>query len=77
MSIDKHLSAKDVQISEDNSLPPGQRTQRVVKRLISAVRAFEGEVNDELRKSNEQCRMAQGQVIALQDRLRTVETELL
>lgn len=76
MSIDSHFKDRGIQLTEDNSLPPGHRTQKNVKRLIAAVRACEGEFNDELRAANERCREAQDKVIALQDRLRTVENEL-
>jgi hypothetical protein len=77
MSIDKHFRTSGVELTEDNSLPAGQRTQKNVKRVIAAVRAAEAEFNDEIRVANERCRNAQDQVIALQDRLRTVENELL
>ncbi len=76
MSIDKHFEKRGVELTEDNSLPTGQRTQRNVKRIIAAVRAAESEFNDELRVTNERCRGAQDQVIALQNRLRLVENEL-
>lgn len=76
MSIDKHLEARGVQLSEDNSLPTGQRTQKVVKRLIAAVRAAEGEFNDELKDANERCRTAQARVIELQEALRCANEEL-
>jgi len=76
MSIDKHLEARGVQLAEDNSLPAGQRTQKVVKRLIAAVRAAEGEFNDELKDANERCRKAQAKVIELQEALRAANEEL-
>lgn len=76
MSIDKHLEARGIELADDNSLPPGQRTQKVVKRVIAAVRAAESEFNDELRDANERCRKAQEQVIQLQDHLRACNEEL-
>jgi len=76
MSIDKHFEKRGVEVSEDNSLPPGQRTQRNVKRLIAAVRAAEAEFNDELRDANDRCREAQDKVIALQEYVSTIEAEL-
>ena len=76
MSIDKHFEKRGVQLQEDNSLPPGQRTQRNVKRVIAAVRAAESEFNDELRVANEQCREAQEQVIRLQDRCYALEAQV-
>jgi len=76
MSIDKHFEKRGVELSDDNSLPPGQRSQRNVKRVIAAVRAAEAEFNDELRDANERCRTAQQQVIELQDHVRTLESEL-
>ena len=76
MSIDKHFEKRGVELTEDNSLPTGQRTQRNVKRIIAAVRAAEAEFNDEVRSVNERCRNAQDHVIALQDRLRLVENDL-
>ena len=76
MSIDRHLEARGVQLSDDNSLPAGQRTQKVVKRVIAAVRAAESEFNDELKDANERCRQAQAQVIQLQDALREANAEL-
>lgn len=76
MSIDKHFEKRGVELSEDNSLPLGQRTQRNVKRIIAAVRAAESEFNDELRASNEQCREAQEQVIRLQDQCHALEMEV-
>jgi len=76
MSIDKYFERRGVELSDDNSLPKGQRTQKNVKRVIAAVRAAEAEFNDELQAANERCRAAQDKVIALQDRLRTVENEL-
>jgi phytoene/squalene synthetase len=76
MSIDKHLEARGVQLADDNTLPKEQRTQKVMKRVIAAVRAAESEFNDELRDANERCRIAQAEVIELQRRLQHVETEL-
>ncbi len=76
VSIDKHFEARGVRLSDDNSLPPKERTQRSVKRLIAAVRAAEAEFNDELRDSNELCRTAQAQVIELQAALQKCEAEL-
>jgi hypothetical protein len=77
MSINKHFKERGVELSDDNSLPPGQRTQKNVKRIINAVRAAESEFNAEVNEANERCRNAQDQVIALQTRLRTVENQLL
>lgn len=76
MSIDKHLEERGITLADDNSLPQGQRTQKVVKRVIAAVRAAESEFNDELRDANERCRKAQEQVIHLQDALRSCNEEL-
>ena len=76
MSIDKHLEARGVTLADDNTLPQGQRTQKVVKRVIAAVRAAESEFNDELRVANDRCRTAQAEVIELQRRLAQVENEL-
>ena len=76
MSIDKHLEARGVTLADDNTLPKEQRTQRVMKRVIAAVRAAESEFNDELRDANERCRIAQAEVIDLQRRLQSIETEL-
>jgi len=77
MSVNKHLEAKGVVLSDDNSLPQGQRTQKSVKRLIAAVRAAEGEFNDELRNCNVKCLKAQDRVTELQDRVRELEAKLL
>jgi phytoene/squalene synthetase len=76
VSIDKHLEARGVQLSDDNTLPKEQRTQKVMKRVIAAVRAAESEFNDELRDANERCRTAQARVIELQEALRAANEEL-
>ena len=76
MSIDKHFEKSGVRLSDDNTLPPGERTCRAMKRLIAAVRAAESEFNDEIRDTNERCRVSQAQVITLQDENRHLEGEL-
>ena len=76
MSVDKHLEARGVELSDDNSLPPGQRTQRVVKRVIAAVRAAESEFNEELRDANNKLRDRDEQVIRLVEELRKANEEL-
>lgn len=76
MSVDKHFKDRGVKLTEDNSLPLGQRTQKNVKRIMAAVRAAESEFNDELRTAHAKCRFAQEQVIVLQDHVRVVENEL-
>ena len=76
MSIDKQFEERGVKLQEDNSLPPGQRTQKNVKRVIAAVRAAEAEFNDELRDANGRCREAQEHVITLQNRCHHLEAQL-
>ena len=76
MSIEKHLGMRGIELAEDNSIPKDQRTQKVFKRIISAVRAAEAEANDEIRESNQSLRVAQSQVIELQARVNLLESEL-
>lgn len=76
MSVMKHFVEKGIELSEDNSLPAGQRSQKNFKRVIAAVRAAESEMNDELRQANDRCRKAQENVIELQQRCHQLEAEL-
>jgi hypothetical protein len=75
MSVDKHFEKRGIDLTDDNSLPAGQRTQRNVKRLIAAVRAAESEFNDELHQANERCRTAQSHVIELTAKLQQCAAE--
>lgn len=77
MSFEKHLERKGVRIQEDNSLPPGERTQRNVKRVIAAIRAAEAEFNTDLRDAERRCREAQDRVVMLTAELQRVKAELL
>ena len=76
MSIDGHFKERGIELTEDSTLPQGQRTVKNFKRVIAAVRAAEAQSNDEIREANERCRRSQEQVILLQERLRVVENEL-
>jgi capsule polysaccharide export protein KpsE/RkpR len=76
MSIDKHLEARGVHLGDDNTLPLGFRTQKTVRRVSAAIRAAEGEFNDELKDANDRCRAAQAKVIELQEVLRQANEEL-
>ena len=75
MSVDKHFEKRGVQLTDDNSLPSGQRTQKNVKRLIAAVRAAEAQFNDELHDANERCRRSQERVVELMAKLQKAEAE--
>lgn len=75
MSIDKHFEKKGIALTEDNSLPSGQRTQKNVKRVIAAVRAAEAEFNEALHQANERCREAQEQRAILMEKLARCEAE--
>lgn len=77
MSIEKEFEKRGIQLADDNSLPKGQRQQRMFKRVITAVRAAEAESNDQLRDANERCREAQSQVIQLQDENQRLKQELM
>lgn len=77
MSIDKHFERKGVVLTEDNSLPAGQRTQKNVKRVIAAVRAAEAEFNDELRESNSRCREWMERANEYIERCHQLEGEML
>ena len=70
MSVDKHLTTKGINLTEDNQLPRGERTQKNVSRIIAAARAAEAEWNEELVR-------CQREVIDLQDRIDALEKELL
>ena len=76
MSIDKHIKENGIELTEDNTFPLKQRTQKMVKRLIAAVRAAEAEFNDELRDANDRCRQSQDEVIKLQRKCWALENEL-
>lgn len=77
MSIDKHFVERGIEIREDNSLPEGQRTQKNVKRIISAVRAAEAEFNDALHTAEARCSAANEEVRKLMIRLQQAEGQLL
>lgn len=76
MSIEKHFERQGIKLTEDNTLPPGERTCRMFKRVIAAVRAAEAESNDELRSEARLRATAQEQVIALQHEVQQLRAEL-
>lgn len=76
MSIDREFERRGIELTEDNSLPVGQRTQKNVKRVIAAVRAAEAGFNDEMRAINEKLRNSQDQTIALQHENQRLRQEL-
>lgn len=77
MSFDKHLEREGVQLADNNHLPPGQRQQKVFRRVIAAVRAAEAESNDQLQDANERCRIAQDKVSVLMEEVQKLKAELL
>ena len=76
MSIDKHLEKAGVVIGDNNTLPPGNRTQKDVSRLIHAVRAAEASFNDALQEANQLALDSQKKCIDYQARIANLELEL-
>ena len=76
MSVEKELEKRGVQLTEDSTLPKGQRNLKNFKRVIAAIRAAEAESYDQIQDANERCRQAQDKVIFLQERIRLLENDL-
>jgi len=76
MSFEKELVKRQIQLTEDSTLPKGQRTVKNFKRCIAAIRAAEAASQDAQNEANEMCRAAQDKVILLQERVRILENEL-
>lgn len=77
MSFEKKLEEAGVQLTESNTLPAGQRQQRVFKRVIAAVRAAEAETNDHIRITNERCSLAQERSLELERENQRLRQELM
>ena len=76
MSIDKHLEKAGVRIDSNNTLPPGNRTQKDVSRLIHAVRAAEASFQDAINEANHKALVAQEKCIEYVARIANLELEL-
>ena len=73
--IQKALAQENLKL-EGDTLPADQRTCRVFKRLIAAVRAAEAEVMDELDKARKQTTEALRQNLILHEKLRQRDAEV-
>ena len=76
MGIDRRLENEGLTINEDNHLG-GRQSQKLMAKVINAVRKAEADFNSRLDQSNDRCQVAQERVVKLLEENQKLKAKLL